>query len=769
MKENKNKEILVAALREQIVQVMSRSENVRLEPAEVYRMALGKVIEGLLDFSGSRPTRPQSDYPKPMEKSLLREIGPLDPEEVGAVYEYLRGFTLATNSGKDPELTACVKGKRNQGLFYTPDRIVNHIMKRSLDELEIGRPEEYLNVRILDPAVGTGLFLAEALDQLSDRIPAEQTKANTVLKARLEKIREKVRANRSTEGLDAEVDTETALRIHIVEQCLYGVDLDFLAIRIARAVLVKRAVGMKADAAISCTTHIIVGNALMGTGSGAPSALSQEEEDLRHAKAYFGNSYKDRFTETWSSSKGLTHWPLRFPEVFSGSRPGFDAVVGNPPYEILSVKESGLSERRREQGYYRKIHTSCQGKINTYRLMLERGLELLREGGTLGFIVPATLLADSTASKLRRKILEESHIKEAAVIPEKARAFKGVTQAYLVLITRKGGTTESIAPIVWDGRSELPTDSGTLVGRDLIESLGFRIPVLRDEREKALLEALTKFPPLGGNGDVPAVASVHQGEINMTVHRSFLTSRPSNLRLIRGEHVKPFRLVHPSPRGNRLDWVRPDFLSDGPAAEKAVYEQKAKKSSPSRKSARFEVRKRARIVLGRAVNMDSNKRLKAARVQAGAFLGDMTNSVSEISVPSNYLLGLLNSSLLNWRIKLTSTNNYLSAAEVLALPIPRLNTTAGPRSVSTAREIFSKASSGPEKSLAQCVTFLKGALRDAPDRPEVLVSMIEKAGENIQLSLLEKGTDSDPGMIRLLDALVLMLYEAEDYSAVIDT
>ncbi len=50
----------------------------------------------------------------------------------------------------------------------------------------------------------------------------------------------------------------------------------------------------------------------------------------------------------------------------------------------------------------------------------------------------------------------------------------------------------------------------------------------------------------------------------------------------------------------------------------------------------------------------------------------MTNFIAGSLLPHEYLLGVLNSRLLNWRIKLTSTNNYLSAAEVESLPVPRV-------------------------------------------------------------------------------------------------
>ncbi len=127
--------------------------------------------------------------------------------------------------------------------------------------------------------------------------------------------------------------------------------------------------------------------------------------DSHHAEAYFGKKRSTRESlRQWVEEKRVFHWAEQFPEVFSDASGGFDCVIGNPPYEILSVKESGIRDRHLDQTYFRATYRTCHGKINTYRLMMERGLDLLHSQGVLGFIVPATLLADSTAEKLRKMV-----------------------------------------------------------------------------------------------------------------------------------------------------------------------------------------------------------------------------------------------------------------------------------------------------------------------------------------------------------------------------
>ena len=447
-------------------------------------------------------------------------------------------------------------------------------------------------------------------------------------------------------------------------------------------------------------------------------------------------------------------------------------MVGNPPYEILSAKESGIEERRQEQAYIRQMFRTCKGKINTYRLMLERGLTLLRKEGVLGFVVPATLLADSTAEKLRRMILDDTTVLKTVIIPEKARAFEGVAQALLILITRKSGQTRRIQSIFWKGRGPIPTRSRIEIPRDLIEQTEFRIPMIRKPEDMALLEALLRHPPLGGSMDFPPAGRVHQGEINLTVHREFITAERTGYPLIRGEHIVPLRLKHPAPGNNRLDWILPDFL------ERRARPQEYSQSRPSAARASSFSRFRGvpweqdRIAIGRVVNMDTDRRLKAAHVPAGAFLGDMTNFISDVTVPIHYLLGLLNSRVLNRRIKLTSTNNYLSAAEIEALPIPRIGNTVAPGTGSqSSGEEFRLLIADPADSIPGWLERIE-TLSDKSSRNGHAVSiprMIELVVQAIQHdpSSSLNGRGQMGALWYLLDALVLKLYGVEAYAGIL--
>ncbi|MEJ2717281.1 MAG: N-6 DNA methylase [Deltaproteobacteria bacterium] len=732
----------------------------------VFQNALSSFVDGLLSRHHFSTTSLPHDTRDLIEQHIEQKIGTLSLKQIGRVYEYLRGFELDLQSGTDPKLVPSVRTKRNLGLFYTPPQIVSHIVETSLDALRIREAGSYLDVRILDPAVGTGAFLVETLDRLTLRVLSG---TDTRTRQRVEQLRTHYRNSGLGKALGMELDEERAVRISLLENCLYGIDLDPIAVDIARAAILKKAFG-QLDFAFEVKPHVRVGNALMGMATSKAGPVHRMGEDCEHARAYFGTTALDRWQiHEWTASNRVFHWPLEFPEVFSNGRRGFDVVLGNPPYEIVSVKESGIQEKSREQVYFRRTYRTCHGKINTYRLMMERGLTLLREGGALGFIVPATLLGDSTAAKLRDVVLNESRVLEAVVIPEKARVFKGVTQALLILVMEKGGKTDTIRPIFWDGIGPIPPRGKVGISRELWCRTSDRVPLLRSPDEKRLLEKLTRHPPLKGNGDVALAARVHQGLINISVYRNFLTSEPTYFPLVRGEHVAPFHLRHPSPRGRRLDWVLPAFLRKD---EKPNGRGERKDDTPARLRRHAGGRRgcweQRRIVLGRAVNMETDRRLKAAAAPPGTFLGDMTNFISDASVPFNYLLGLLNSRLFDWRIKVTSTNNYVSAGEIEGLPIPRIPKAPIPQKViCKAQDRLCLFLEDPGSSVPECCEEMRAALESEIRLcgEALLPMMIEQVSEAIQVASPKEGNDRWTDLLNLLDALVLLLYGVESSSA----
>jgi len=670
---------------------------------------------------------------------------------------------------------------------------VRFIVKSTLDTLGIDHPEDHLDLKILDPAVGAGIFLVEALEQVANRVLVSGWFGNPNLRRRVHDIVAQAKERFSTHATKAGLDAGVAVRLHIVENCLYGVDLDPIAAAIARHALLAKAFGHPPPFP-EIKLRIRVGNSLVGQGNGNPDSASSMELDRGHAMAYLGKDCTDPSDITeWSNRKKIFHWPREFPEVFEKERGGFDAIIGNPPYEIISVKESGIEDRKAEQRYFRRIYKTCRGKINTYRLMLERGLNLLSANGALGFIMPATLMADSTATDLRRMALEEFEIEHVVIIPEKARIFPKVTQGLLILVLKKGRKTTGVQPAFWDGKGSIPENGDVEIPRTLIDAAGLRIPLLKSEDEKRLLELVSRHPPFKGGDHLPPLGRVHQGEINLTVHRKIITAQETDFPLVRGEHIMPFRVAHPSSRPGRLDWVVPEYAQKCMAGEPSLREKSHLLAPRERRRGResplplgegqgegsyFEGEfvscgitrgrpwEKERIVLGRVVNMATSRRLKAAAVPPGVFLGDMTNFISDPAMPRNYLLGVLNSRVLNWRLKITSTNNYLSAAEIESLPIPRIShTEAASGELTRAKKILSPMLDDESLSLSGRLENIERML--GPRMNDHGEALLPRIIEWLVEEILRSESASEARWItltNLLDALVLNLFGIEPWS-----
>ncbi|MCK4547582.1 MAG: N-6 DNA methylase [Candidatus Eisenbacteria sp.] len=111
-------------------------------------------------------------------------------------------------------------------------------------------------------------------------------------------------------------------------------------------------------------------------------------------------------------------------------RGGFDLVIGNPPY----VKNRDLDGRRKE--LWRRAYYCARGQYDLMVLFLEKGIEVLKPGGRLGFLVSNKFMTSSYGKELRRRILETCRIEEIVDL-SRARVFRGAAIYPAILILKK--------------------------------------------------------------------------------------------------------------------------------------------------------------------------------------------------------------------------------------------------------------------------------------------------------------------------------------------
>ena len=293
------------------------------------------------------------------------------------------------------QLEAKREKRRHQGIYYTPrwvtDYIVRHTLGRFLQE-NARRPDRILETAILDPACGSGSFLIRAYDEML--------------------MWEAARSGRPTSHVFEEE------RVPLLRECIFGVDMDQQAVEIARLNLLLRALGRR-QLLPSLADNVMRGNSLI---DGTQAELS----------GVFGDS--------WASKHALD-WRSEFPHVID--RGGFDVIIGNPPYIRIQRID------RAEADYFRSRYTTASGNFDISVLFVEQALKLLRPGGWLGFITTGKFLKTEYGKPLQKLLLDEATVEEVVDLSG-LTVFGDATTYPVILIARKGTSTRSLH-YLWGG------------------------------------------------------------------------------------------------------------------------------------------------------------------------------------------------------------------------------------------------------------------------------------------------------------------------------
>ncbi|HEU4943907.1 MAG TPA: N-6 DNA methylase, partial [Solirubrobacterales bacterium] len=341
------------------------------------------------------------------------------PDLLGGVYERFLGREIDLDERRRVKLVEKPEVRHAGGVYYTPPWIVEEIVARTIGPLLAGRtPRTAEQLRIVDPACGSGSFLLGVLDYLirwyADYYTAHPT----------------VDRDRHYPTGDGSRKLTSDAKAAIVQRNIFGADIDPAAVEVAQMSLYLKILEAETSTTLherprlfpgpylpSLSANVRAGNSLL-----APDDMPQQllfDEELRRRINPFDWRDPDH----------------GFGAVFA-DRGGFDAVVGNPPYTRSQVLRR---HRREESDCYEEKYATAGGSWDIATVFIERGLELLRpargndKGGRLGYIVTRTFAETDAAEPLREMLGVERHLDE--VVDFGAGLVFDRVSAYTVLLS----------------------------------------------------------------------------------------------------------------------------------------------------------------------------------------------------------------------------------------------------------------------------------------------------------------------------------------------
>ena len=615
------------------------------------------------------------------------EIG-VDPEMLGKIFESL----LEDNKAK--------------GAFYTPKEIVRYMCKESLiaylneqcamnnvqlssairsfvENHELpGELEPYREildralreVKICDPAIGSGAFPMGLLNELWRCREAIS----------LSPVVETQNFASPSMGPSSSTQSRAALKREIIENNIYGVDIERGAIDIARlrfwlSIVVD---SEEPQALPNFDYKFMQGNSLiesfegvdlsrMMSSDGQYSSLGKGRQKaganqlgiefvstdtkrnlqlmLREyfsltdhvkkaeARREINDSVKNYIRQQDlrpeavarlasldpSANQEFFLWHTWFKDIFD--KGGFDIVVGNPPYVVLAGDDYWNLQ-------YKKIYaTANDGKTNLYKLFFEHGLRMLRSNGVLSYITPNTYLTGKDCKVLRNLFFTNVSLHEIIEYTEKDKVFKNVTQAVTTMVLSKRVDKNNKVKIRTYKQGTATCKQSDLQKLDVIIPLDAVIQ--RMNQQKGRLSDFFK---------------INQGEVNLSTKKDYYSEyRTSDtLPMWRGNNIGKF-----VPQSWPFEYC-----------EKIV-------SNPDYYT-------KERIVMQEVSNQNQPFRTKAIISPKNYICGHSTNSLTPLNsnVPIKFYLGLINSRAFNYYCDYFSYTNHITVSGIKQTPIPQATT-----------------------------------------------------------------------------------------------
>ena len=532
---------------------MSEDEPMEREVAIDPEM-LGKVFENLLEVNDRKSKgafyTPREIVHYMCQESLINYLtNTLQTEE-----EAIREFILYGDFMKDED-TVKEKRQGNGGMYISEslfklDTDGNVVVDRLKDV-----DEALKNVRVADPAVGSGAF---PLGMLNEIVRARQNiSAYMAITMNAYDTRLMYQMERSPHNLKYET----------IKNCIFAADIEPSAVDIAQlrlwlSLVIDDEINPNAQSALdghknplplpNLESNIRCGNSLIDEFEGTRlikeselfgastyqldmnhsrfeaivSALIDKQNELFHCEDTekkkqlkdeieslrdmvilsqlegCGSDKIQRYHESKRmASKPYVLWQLDFARVFR-EKGGFDIVIGNPPYVDSEEMTRSMPEQRE---IYTKKYSCAKGNWDLFVLFIEKGMDLLAENKTISYIVPNKLISAPYTEALRKKMAKNRVIeirdysnvnvfKEAAVYP-------------VVFRVEISNNRTPVKMDVMDGM-EIVGSQNTILPEKFYADINWDKYFNTSAEALSIVDKMAKFPILSSIADVNGAATV---------------------------------------------------------------------------------------------------------------------------------------------------------------------------------------------------------------------------------------------------------------------
>ena len=450
-------------------------------------------------------------------------------------------------------------------------------------------------LKILDPACGSGAFPMGVLHKLvyilTKLDPDNDRWKNTQL-AKLDSapMREEL------ERAFADNNDDYGRKLYLIENCLYGVDIQPIAIQITKLrffislVCDQKTNRNKKDnhgirPLPNLETKFVAANTLIGLPIPEPDlfirnliepiekeietayhghftiqrrdqklALQRKIKTLRQnlTDTLLGGLGANKGSEVAKKAQHLADWDPFDPQssadffdphwMFGRSlKEGFDVVIGNPPYVFGGNIGISANDKKR----FKEMYVSGAGKTNLFVIFIERGAQLLREDGLLSYILPNTLLRVTSYDATRRLMLTKYCIEE--ILDLDVGVFDQVTASTIAIRIRA-----SVPGAEWKSiiRHGLEDKSAKYCKQEDWQKKGGIIDIFSNQRDREILELIEAgSQPLGDMCHRIRFGVVISGNLSEVVSNEPLGSRWKPF--LEGDEIAPYAINY---RGRFLNY-----------------------------------------------------------------------------------------------------------------------------------------------------------------------------------------------------------------------